>query len=350
MRARFAQATASYDEAAVLAREVGNRMAERLDYVKIQPACLADIGCATGDGIRELQRRYPQALPLAIDFALPMLAEVQARSGRLERWRGKAPRLINADVCKLPVAANSFGLVWSNLMLHWLDDPLPALRELHRVTETAGLITFSMLGPDTLKEVRRACLDLGIQPPLRRFHDMHDIGDMLVAAGFADPVMDMEMMALTYAGPRGLLRDQRPGAIGAACFATTLRSGSMVACRQRSKSSMAMPGSPRRGRLKMAAPSFVSNRGRPDASLLKFSPASDERLTLFPVSAIHHSPFTRKFSHRQILKRERSMNPARFTPTFPERLSDDFSDSGFAAVSGFSFDKNICRRLAHRTA
>jgi malonyl-CoA O-methyltransferase len=209
MRARFAQATASYDEAAVLAREVGNRMAERLDYVKIQPACLADIGCATGDGIRELQRRYPQALPLAIDFALPMLAEVQARSGRLERWRGKAPRLINADVCKLPVAANSFGLVWSNLMLHWLDDPLPALRELHRVTETAGLITFSMLGPDTLKEVRRACLDLGIQPPLRRFHDMHDIGDMLVAAGFADPVMDMEMMALTYAGPRGLLRDQR---------------------------------------------------------------------------------------------------------------------------------------------
>jgi malonyl-CoA O-methyltransferase len=209
MRDNFAQAAASYDEAAVLAREVGSRMAERLDYVKIQPACLADVGCATGDGIRELQRRYPQALPLAIDFALPMLAEVQTRSGRLERWRGKAPRLINANVCKLPVAANSLGLVWSNLMLHWLDDPLPSLRELHRVTETAGLITFSMLGPDTLKEVRRACLDLGIPSPLRRFHDMHDIGDMLVAAGFADPVMDMEMITFTYAGPRGLLRDQR---------------------------------------------------------------------------------------------------------------------------------------------
>jgi malonyl-CoA O-methyltransferase len=146
---------------------------------------------------------------LAIDFALPMLAEVQARSGRLERWRGKAPRLVNADVFKLPVAANSLGLIWSNLMLHWLDDPLPALRELHRVTETAGLITFSMLGPDTLKEVRRACVDLGIAPPLRRFQDMHDIGDMLVAAGFADPVMDMEMITFTYAGPRGLLRDQR---------------------------------------------------------------------------------------------------------------------------------------------
>ncbi len=209
MRDKFAQAAASYDEAAVLAREVGNRMAERLDYVKIQPSCLADIGCATGDGIRELQRRYPPALPLAIDFALPMLAEVQTRSGRLERWRGRAPRLINADVCQLPLAANTLGLIWSNLMLHWLDDPLPALRELHRVTAVGGLVTFSLLGPDTLKEVRRACLDLDISPPLRRFHDMHDIGDMLVAAGFVDPVMDMEMLALTYASPRGLLRDQR---------------------------------------------------------------------------------------------------------------------------------------------
>jgi malonyl-CoA O-methyltransferase len=209
MRDQFAQAAASYDEAAVLAREVGCRMAERLDYVKIAPACMADIGCATGDGIRELQRRYPQALALAIDFALPMLAEVQTRSGRVERWRGKSPCPVNADVRKVPLTSNSLGLVWSNLMLHWLDDPLPALRELHRVTETAGLITFSMLGPDTLKEVRHACLDLGIPAPLRRFHDMHDIGDMLIAAGFADPVMDMEMITMTYASPRGLLRDQR---------------------------------------------------------------------------------------------------------------------------------------------
>jgi malonyl-CoA O-methyltransferase len=209
MRDQFAQAAASYDEAAVLAREVGSRMAERLDYVKIAPARLADIGCATGDGIRELQRRYPRALQLAIDFALPMLAAIGERSGRLERLRGKAPLLVNADVRTLPLAGNCLGLVWSNLMLHWLEDPLPAFRELHRVTEVSGLLTFSILGPDTLKEVRRACADLGIAPPLRRFHDMHDIGDMLVAAGFADPVMDMEMITFTYAGPRGLLRDQR---------------------------------------------------------------------------------------------------------------------------------------------
>ena len=204
MRQQFADAAASYDEAAVLARETGARMAQRLDYVKLAPRRVADIGCATGDGIRELQRRYPEALPLAVDYALPMLGAVRSRAPLLDRLRRRAPRLLNADVRALPLAAGSLDLVWSNLMLHWLDDPLPALRELHRVLATDGLLMFAMLGPDTLKELRVAGATT-----LRRFPDMHDIGDMLVAAGFADPVMDMEMIEIAYASPRGLLRDQR---------------------------------------------------------------------------------------------------------------------------------------------
>ncbi len=204
MRERFARAAASYDEAAVLARETGQRMAQRLDYVKLAPRSVADIGCATGDGIRELQRRYPAALPLALDFARPMLLEVRARASLWNRVSGRAPRLVNADVRRLPLADASLGLAWSNLMLHWLDDPLPALRELHRVLEVGGLLMFAMLGPDTLKELRAAGA-----ATLRRFHDMHDIGDMLVAAGFAETVMDMEMVEFAYASPRGLLRDQR---------------------------------------------------------------------------------------------------------------------------------------------
>ncbi len=200
----FGRAAASYDEVAVLARETGGRMAQRLDYVRIAPRRMADIGCATGDGIRELQRRYPQALPLAIDYARPMLREVRARTSLIGRLAGRAPRLVNADVRRLPLADGSLGLAWSNLMLHWLDDPLPALCELHRVLEVGGLLMFSLLGPDTLKELRIAGATT-----LRRFHDMHDIGDMLVAAGFSDAVMDMEMVEFAYASPRGLLRDQR---------------------------------------------------------------------------------------------------------------------------------------------
>ena len=204
MRSDFGRAAASYDEAAVLAKEVGLRMTAKLDFIKLAPARAADIGCATGDGIRLLQARYPQVLPLAVDYAPAMLAEVSRRVPWLDRLRRRAPRCLAADVRALPLAGGSLGLAWSNLMLHWLDDPLPALRELHRVLETGGLLLFSVLGPDTLQELRGAGATT-----LRRFHDMHDLGDMLLAAGFADPVMEMEKITLAYASPRGLLRDQR---------------------------------------------------------------------------------------------------------------------------------------------
>lgn len=209
MRARFAAAAASYDEAAVLARHTGARMAERLDYVKVAPGRVADIGCATGDGIRELQRRYPAALPLAIDYAPPMLLATRARATLKDRITRRVPRLLAADVRAVPLAAGSLDLAWSNLMLHWLDDPLPAFRELHRVLAVGGLFMFAMLGPDTLKELRAAAAKVSLGDTARRFHDMHDIGDMLVAAGFADPVMDMEMVRLNHGSPRRLLADQR---------------------------------------------------------------------------------------------------------------------------------------------
>jgi malonyl-CoA O-methyltransferase len=212
MRADFAAAAASYDAAAVLAREVGARLAARLDYVKLAPRRMADIGCATGDGVRELQQRFPDALPLAVDFALPMLAAVRERTSWFGRLRGKAPRGVNADVRALPFAANSLDLVWSNLMLHWLNDPpslQAAFEELHRVLAEGGLLHFALLGPDTLKELRTAATKVGAGWTARTFVDMHDIGDMLVAAGFADPVMEMETLTLTYQTPRFFLADQR---------------------------------------------------------------------------------------------------------------------------------------------
>jgi malonyl-CoA O-methyltransferase len=211
-REDFAAAAASYDNAAVLAREVGVRMAARLDCVKLAPRRLADIGCATGDGVRELTRRFPVALPLALDFAPPMLAAVQARASWWERMRGRAPRCVAADVQALPLATNSLDLVWSNLMLHWLPDPPTlhsAFAELQRVLVEGGLLHFAMFGPDTLKELRAAAAKTNAVLPAPTFLDMHDIGDMLMAAGFGDPVMEMEMLTLTYRTPRSFLADQR---------------------------------------------------------------------------------------------------------------------------------------------
>jgi malonyl-CoA O-methyltransferase len=177
---------------------------------------MADIGCATGDGLRLLQERFPQALPLALDYALPMLRAVQTRGGRmsgwLARWRGHAARCVAADVRTLPLASNSLDLIWSNLMLHWLQPPQAlqlAFSELHRVLRPEGLVHFALLGPDTLKSLRHAARQCSAVLPAPTFLDMHDIGDMLATIGFADPVMEMELLTLTYRNPRAFLADQR---------------------------------------------------------------------------------------------------------------------------------------------
>jgi malonyl-CoA O-methyltransferase len=96
-------------------------------------------------------------------------------------------------------------LVWSNMALHWLSDPLATLTEFRRVLAANGLLMFSTLGPDTLKELR------GVAGPARvhAFIDMHDLGDMLLAAGLSAPVMDMEILTLAYPDADTLLRDLR---------------------------------------------------------------------------------------------------------------------------------------------
>ena len=123
-----------------------------------------------------------------------------------------------ADATALPLARGSVSFAWSNLMLQWLHDPLPALKEIHRVLEVGGMLMFSTLGPDTLKELR-AALPPSDAEHLHRFIDMHDLGDALVGAGFSDPVMDMEMLTVTYTSLDDLLRDLR--ASGSANAATT---------------------------------------------------------------------------------------------------------------------------------
>ena len=136
-----------------------------------------------------------------------------------QRWlnlgRQNQPRRLAGDAANLPLKSQSTAVVWSNLLLHWLDDPLPALAEAHRVLEVGGLLMFSTLGPDSLKELRSAFADGYAHT--QRFIDMHDLGDMLVACGFADPVMDMEVLTLTYDDFDDMLGELR--AAGSGCAA-----------------------------------------------------------------------------------------------------------------------------------
>ena len=227
VRRNFARAAATYDEVAVVQREIGKRMLERLDYVRIEPRRVLDLGCGTGASFAALHQRYPDASLIGLDLSEPMLRAGHAQRSRL-RWllpflRGSRPTLLAADAASLPLASQSIGLLWSNLMLHWLDDPLPAFREVHRLLEVEGLLMFSTFGPDTLKELRASFAD-GYEHA-QRFTDMHDYGDMLVHCGFADPVMDAEVLTLTYASFDDLVGDLRRS--GSGCAMRARRRGLM---------------------------------------------------------------------------------------------------------------------------
>ena len=205
--------------------EVAARMLKRLEYVKIAPRRILDAG--SGPPGRALGKRYPAAELIALDFALAML-RAAPRS-----WFRKDAIAICADMERLPLADQTVDLVWSNMALHWLSDPLPAFREFARVLAPEGLVMFSTLGPDTLKELRSAAGAARVHA----FIDMHDLGDMLVAAGFTAPVMDMEMLGIEYrSGEEGLLSDlrrsgqtsaraDRPRGLAGRAFRERLRAG-----------------------------------------------------------------------------------------------------------------------------
>src|SRR5665811_1899268 len=208
IRRAFSRASTGYDAAAVLQREVCTRMLERLEYIKLQPERILDAGSGTGWGTRRLAQRYPAAQVIELDIAIGMLQAAQGRSGWWQKLFGEAKRLqVCADVEALPLGANSLEMVWSNLAIQWCNDLPATCVELHRVLKVDGLLMFSTFGPDTLKELRLAFNGVDQHNHLNRFADMHDIGDMLVQGGFADPVMNMEYITLTYDDVRGVLQD-----------------------------------------------------------------------------------------------------------------------------------------------
>jgi malonyl-CoA O-methyltransferase len=213
VRLAFDRAAGSYEDAAVLQREVAERMLTRLDYIKLAPATILDAGCGTGYGGDLLRSRYPRSRQVALDLAPGMLRQARNRIPWWRRALGAAPRLVCADLERLPLKPGCVDLVWSNLTLQWCNDLAAAFRGVHGALTVGGLFMFTTFGPDTLKELRAAFGGVDGYTHVNRFVDMHDIGDLLVAAGFADPVMDMEFITVTYADFPRLLGEIR--AIGA---------------------------------------------------------------------------------------------------------------------------------------
>jgi malonyl-CoA O-methyltransferase len=248
VRRAFDHAAATYDAHAVLQREVCDRLLERLDFMTLQPGRVLDVGSGTGYGLAHLRARYAAAELCALDIAPAMLAAARARLPQ-PGWAQRAlqrltpyvlgtarardgipcghpsppPHLMCADMDRLPLAPNSMNLIWSSLALQWAHDLEATLKGFHQVLAPGGLLMFATFGPDTLKELRAAFMSIDDAPHVNRFIDLHDIGDMLIHAGFASPVMEMEMLTLTYADLKPLMRDLK--GIGAHNAATTRRRG-----------------------------------------------------------------------------------------------------------------------------
>ncbi len=201
-RRSFERAAPGYDDSAVLQREMADRLLERLDYVRLTPERVLDLGCGTGYAVGSLHRRYRRAQVVALDFALPMLAQARRRGSWLRR-----PQCLCADAERLPLADSAVDLIVSNATLQWCNDLPGTFAEALRVLRPGGLFMFTTFGPDTLKELRAAWSAVDGYTHVSPFGDMHDLGDALVRTHFADPVMDAERITLTYNRLTDLMRD-----------------------------------------------------------------------------------------------------------------------------------------------
>lgn len=213
VRQQFSRRARQSPRADFLLREVESRMFERLSLVQLEPKRIVDVGCGRGDGLLALKRRYPQASLVGVDAAVGVVRAARqaltppSRGFFSRMLAGSGPEpiagLTAGDAHALPLANASVDLVWSNLALHWFESPQRAIEEWYRVMRPEALLDFSFFGVDTFAELRA----LGARTML--FHDMHDIGDALMAAGFSEPVMDMQRLTLTWKTPQALLADVR---------------------------------------------------------------------------------------------------------------------------------------------
>ncbi|HYK25776.1 MAG TPA: malonyl-ACP O-methyltransferase BioC [Steroidobacteraceae bacterium] len=208
VRRSFERASASYDSAAVLQGRVRTELLDRLRWIKLEPVRVLDLGSGTGEGARQLKRRYPRALTLALDIAPGMLREARRRSRPFRRFER-----VCGDAYRLPLADASLDLVFGNLLLQWCDAPDAVLAEIRRVLRPGGFFSFSTFGPDTLSELRTAWAAADDASHVNAFLDMHDVGDALTRAQFAEPVLDVERFTLSYGDVLALMRDLK--AIGA---------------------------------------------------------------------------------------------------------------------------------------
>ena len=222
IKAHFGRAAGSYLAAAALQNIVQDQLLERLAAIKSPPQRILDIGSGPGRGALALRKAFPNAQIVALDFALPMLAQIPVKS-RWNPFSEPAIHRIAGDAAMLPLAGGCANVLFSNLCIQWCLDLAPLFAEWRRVLKQDALLAFTSFGPDTLIELRQAWAQVDQGAHVNQFFDMHDIGDALLRAGFKDPVLSTERYTLSYPSVRALLAELK--AIGATNALNARRTG-----------------------------------------------------------------------------------------------------------------------------
>lgn len=194
--------------------EIAQRMNDRLNLIRLDPRKVLDAGSGVGHQTTRLRTRYPKASLVSQDHSAKLLEALRARhkqrplASLLQRVR-KQPghEIVCADLADSGLPPESIDLVWSNLALHWHPRPHDVLQEWGRILRPGGLVFFSSWGPATGIELRQAIARTAFRTQTLPLVDMHDLGDLMIERGFADPVMDQETLRLTYQNPLDLLND-----------------------------------------------------------------------------------------------------------------------------------------------
>lgn len=174
-----------YKASAFLAQEAGVEMISRLEWMKLEPKVIADVGCGLGEVAAELAKRYPAATVYAVDQSSEMLNHVPQQSNL---------KTLQEDAAKLSLPDHSVDLLCANFLLPWVDNIGDCLREWRRVLAPHGLLMLSLLGAGTLPQLQNVLS----REQLPHLLDMHDLGDAIVGAGFADPVLDSARNPVRY--------------------------------------------------------------------------------------------------------------------------------------------------------
>lgn len=183
----------NHDEVAVVAHVAADELLSRLDFMTLQPKRILEVGCGTGKVSQALKVRYPNAEVIAIDLSEAML-QFAKKAGD-----GRVVHLL-ADASTLPFKNETFDLIVANFLSPWHDAISSLLKEWQRLLRAEGLLMLSALGPDTLKGIAASQL-------LPTIIDMHEIGDLLLQVGFADPVLDVNYYTVTYRDKEKMLNE-----------------------------------------------------------------------------------------------------------------------------------------------